>query len=461
MRPGLSSLLLIFMLILCTFEVVAQSVLPRVSIATRSDGLGYVFRMHFETAPDSFKVFQPSADLIQVAVYKRGVDVTAIRTPDSGQIVNKYEISEIPSGIGIDFNLNENNYFVARAYMDANNRHLLIGLTLVSAREIAVLTEGMRKINWATLARNYVAPVDASDTDIVSVSNGAVDSLLPAITPVVNPVDSTVETPVDNPVESTVETPVDSTVETTDNPSQPISRYNNHQAQQRIRTIVLDAGHGGRDPGAVGLNRTREKDIALLVAKKLGAYINEFLPDVKVVYTREDDTFVDLFERGRIANRAQGDLFVSIHTNAATNRQAYGAEVFFLGVAKTEEALEVMKRENSVIRLEDPSSRSRELTDEELIEYELTNIGYMSSSQRLAELLDKQFAERAGRRTRGVKQAGFIVLFQASMPSILVELGFISNPTEERYLASESGQSILASAMFRAIRDYKEQLENH
>ena len=224
---------------------------------------------------------------------------------------------------------------------------------------------------------------------------------------------------------------------------------------------MLDAGHGGRDPGAVGLNRTREKDIALLVAKKLGAYINEFLPDVKVVFTREDDTFIDLYERGRIANRAQGDLFVSIHTNAATNRQAYGAEVFFLGVAKTEEALEVMKRENSVIRLEDPSSRSRELTDEELIEYELTNIGYMSSSQRLAELLDKQFAERAGRRTRGVKQAGFIVLFQASMPSILVELGFISNPTEERYLASESGQSILASAMFRAIRDYKEQIENH
>jgi len=453
MRLGSRSILLIFMLFLCTFEIVAQSVLPRISIATRSDGLGYVFRMHFESAPDSFKVFQPSADLIQVAVYKQGVDVSAIRTPDSGQTVNKYEISEIPGGIGIDFNLNENNYFVARTYMDANNRHLLVGLTQVSAREIAVLTEGMRKINWATLARNYVAPVDASSTDIVSVSNGAVDSLLPALAPVDNPVVNTDESPVDNSV--------DIIVETTDNPSQPISRYNNHQAQQRIRTIVLDAGHGGRDPGAVGLNRTREKDIALLVAKKLGAYINEFLPDVKVVFTREDDTFIDLYERGRIANRAQGDLFVSIHTNAATNRQAYGAEVFFLGVAKTEEALEVMKRENSVIRLEDPSSRSRELTDEELIEYELTNIGYMSSSQRLAELLDKQFAERAGRRTRGVKQAGFIVLFQASMPSILVELGFISNPTEERYLASESGQSILASAMFRAIRDYKEQIENH
>jgi N-acetylmuramoyl-L-alanine amidase len=170
---------------------------------------------------------------------------------------------------------------------------------------------------------------------------------------------------------------------------------------------------------------------------------------------------VDLYERGRIANRAQGDLFVSIHANAARNRQAYGAEVYFLGVAKTEEALEVMKRENSVILLEDPSSRSRELTDEELIEYELTNIGYMSSSQRLAELMDRQFSERAGRRTRGVKQAGFIVLFQASMPAVLVELGFISNAQEERYLASESGQAILASAMFRAIRDYKEQLENH
>jgi N-acetylmuramoyl-L-alanine amidase len=432
MRPGLSSLLLIFMLFLCTFEVVAQTVLPRISVATRSDGLGYVFRMHYESAPDSFKVFQPSADLIQVAVYKRGVDVTSVRTPDPGQVVHKYEISEIPGGIGIDFNLNENNYFVARAYMDANNRHLLLGLTQVSPREMTLLTDGMRKINWASLARNYVNPLDTALTDVVSDSTTAADSLIPVQTPVV----------------------------TTVTPSQPVSRYNNRQTQ-RLRTIVIDAGHGGRDPGAVGLNRNQEKVIALQVAKKLGAYINEHLPDVKVVYTRDDDTFVDLYERGRIANRAQGDLFVSIHANAARNRQAYGAEVYFLGVAKTEEALEVMKRENSVILLEDPSSRSRELTDEELIEYELTNIGYMSSSQRLAELMDRQFSERAGRRTRGVKQAGFIVLFQASMPAVLVELGFISNAQEERYLASESGQAILASAMFRAIRDYKEQLENH
>ncbi|MCC5926201.1 MAG: N-acetylmuramoyl-L-alanine amidase [Bacteroidetes bacterium] len=230
---------------------------------------------------------------------------------------------------------------------------------------------------------------------------------------------------------------------------------------RRLRTVVIDAGHGGHDPGAVGPAGTREKDIALAVAKRLGAYINEFLPDVNVIYTRTDDTFVDLHERGRIANRAQGDLFISLHTNGSTSRSAYGAEFFFLGVARTQSALEVMKRENSVIALEDPATRTRELTEEELILYELTNVGYMTTSQRLAEKMDHQFTQRAGRRSRGVKQGGFIVLFQASMPAVLVELGFITNPQEEQYMRSERGQAILASALFRAIRDYKVALEEN
>ncbi len=412
---------------------VAQNVLPRISVATRADGLGHVFRLHFESMPDSFKVFQPSPDLIQVAIFKKGINISSTSTPPPGQTVKSYNLTSFGSGFGLDIHLNENQYFLARAYPDANGRHLLLGLTQVGAREIRVLTEDLSPIDWRKLSPDY-RPAEPEKDDIIT------DSLyIPTLPDVA---DSIITPPI-----------------VVDTPTTPTPLFPSNNEDFRLRTLVIDAGHGGRDPGAVGPNRTREKDITLAVALKLGEYVNEHLPDVNVVYTRKDDTFIELQERGRIANRARGDLFVSIHTNSSTNRQPFGTEVYFLGVARTQEALEVMKRENSVISLEDPRTRTRELTNEELILYELTNIGYMSTSQRLAEKLDRQFADRAGRRSRGVKQAGFLVLYHASMPAILVELGFISNVQEERYMASEQGQAILASAIFRAIRDYKESLE--
>jgi N-acetylmuramoyl-L-alanine amidase len=230
--------------------------------------------------------------------------------------------------------------------------------------------------------------------------------------------------------------------------------YNQIRNNLKFDVVVLDAGHGGHDPGSLGYGGVREKEIALNVTKKVGKYIETYLPEVKVVYTRSNDTFVELHERGSIANRAEGDLFVSIHCNAFTNRNAYGSEVFFLGLARTDEALETMKKENSVIRFEENSLKT-ELTEEDILIYELANAGYLQNSQRLAEKIEYQFSERARRRSRGVKQAGFMVLYHASMPAILVELGFISNPNEAKYLSSEYGQDIMASAIFRAIRDYK------
>ena len=432
-RWALLTLLLFF-----PFIASSQSILPRISIAERSDELGYVIRYHFSSAPDSFKVFQPSANLVQVAIYKNGVSLASTQLPSGSAGITGLNLTEIPGGFGTDIRLPGSRAYLAKAYPDANGRHLLVGLTEISMRELGILTEGQPVIDWLTAHRT---PVDSpSDTDTDSLEL-AIAELAEAVS---NP----------DMLDPTQTTPLPDSLAT------PIFSVNSSNQRPTLRTIVLDAGHGGRDTGALGQRGTREKDIALSVVKKVGAYINEHLPDVNVVYTRSDDTFIPLEERGSIANRARGDLFVSVHANAARSRQAYGAEVFFLGVARTESALEVMKKENEVILLEDASTRSRELTEEELILYELNNIGYMSASQRLAELVERQFAERAQRRSRGVKQAGFIVLYHASMPAILVELGFISNTNEERYLASDSGQNILASAIYRAIREYKEIIEH-
>jgi len=223
--------------------------------------------------------------------------------------------------------------------------------------------------------------------------------------------------------------------------------------------VVLDAGHGGRDPGSIGVGGIREADIALKVALKVGEYIEQNIPDLKVVYTRTDNSFVGLAERGQIANENNGDLFVSIHANSFAHsnvhrqRSANGAEVYFLGMARSQSALDVMKRENAVIRFEE--EQTQQLTEEDLLIYELTNAGNMRTSEELAVYIEQQFRERAQRRSRGVKQAGFQVLYEASMPGVLIELGFISNPDEARFLNTEYGQAIVASAIFRSIRDFK------
>nr|WP_286670584.1 N-acetylmuramoyl-L-alanine amidase [Fodinibius salsisoli] len=226
----------------------------------------------------------------------------------------------------------------------------------------------------------------------------------------------------------------------------------------KFDVVVLDPGHGGHDPGTIGHGGIQEKDIVLDIAKKVGDYIKSNMPGVKVVYTRDDDTFIELEERGSIANRHEGDLFVSIHCNAAHSRRAYGSEVYFLGLERSKTALEVMKRENKVVRANDDVEQ-KQLSQEDLLIYELANSGYISTSERIAGMLEHQFDDRAQRHSRGVKQARFVVLYHASMPAVLVETGFISNPDEGRYLSTEYGQNIISSAIFRAIRDYKEKTE--
>jgi N-acetylmuramoyl-L-alanine amidase len=242
------------------------------------------------------------------------------------------------------------------------------------------------------------------------------------------------------------------------------ARVTNAQTNPTFNTVVIDPGHGGKDPGAVG-RIAKEKDIVLGVALKLGNYIEKYLPDVKVVYTRKKDVFVPLDERAKLANEHEADLFISIHANYIGTPKIYGAETFVLGLHRSEENLEVAKKENSVIVLEEDFTTKYEGFDpnvsESYIIFELYQFAYLDQSIQFASLVQDQFKTRVGRKDRGVKQAGFLVLRNTAMPGVLVELGFLSNRNEERYISSAEGQTYLASAIFRSVRDYKKLFEEN
>lgn len=225
--------------------------------------------------------------------------------------------------------------------------------------------------------------------------------------------------------------------------------------------VVIDAGHGGHDPGAVG-KISKEKNINLSVALQLGKLINEQCSDTRVIYTRNKDVFIPLARRAEIANEAKADLFISIHTNSVgRNKSVQGASTWTLGLAKSDANLEVAKRENSVILYEDDYKTRyagfNPNSAESYIIFEFMQDKYMSQSVHLASLVQKEFKQTGKRIDRGVHQAGFLVLKASAMPSILVELGFISNPTEERYLNSEVGKKALANSIFQAFLTYKEE----
>lgn len=227
--------------------------------------------------------------------------------------------------------------------------------------------------------------------------------------------------------------------------------------------VVIDAGHGGHDPGAIG-KISKEKNINLNVALKVGNLIKNNCDDVKVIYTRSKDVFIPLDRRAEIANNAKADLFISIHTNAlANNRTAKGASTWTLGLAKSDANLEVAKRENSVILYEsDYQTRYAGFNPnsaESYIIFEFMQDKYMEQSVHLASSMQKQFRHTCKRLDRGVHQAGFLVLKASAMPSILIELGFISTPEEERYLNSETGATTMAKGIYHAFLNYKREHE--
>ncbi len=236
----------------------------------------------------------------------------------------------------------------------------------------------------------------------------------------------------------------------------------NGNGQERKFVVVIDPGHGGRDPGALGAT-SREKDVVLAVALKTGEYIRRYMDDIEVIFTREADVHVDLDRRAEIANSNRADLFISIHANGFQNRSVRGAETFILGPTRGEQNLELVMKENAVILLEEDYSTRYEGFDpkspESYVIFTLMQNVYQKQSLEFAGLVQDQFRDRVNRSDRGVKQGGLLVLWMTTMPSVLIELGFISNPEEERFMNSEEGQVYLASAIFRAFRDYKNSID--
>lgn len=240
-----------------------------------------------------------------------------------------------------------------------------------------------------------------------------------------------------------------------------------------IKTVVIDAGHGGKDPGCHG-SKYKEKDVALAVALKLGKYIEENMKDVKVVYTRKTDVFIELQERAEIANRAKADLFICIHCNSACyrdkklkrdvcNDDAHGAETYVMGIKNEQGKLDVARRENSAILLEDNYVKKYDgfdpNSDESYIIMSQFADTYLGQSLDFASKLQKQYRDRGGRADKGVKRASLWVLWRTYMPSVLTEIGFLTNPEEEQYLGSPKGQDYIASGIFRAFREYKDGIE--
>jgi N-acetylmuramoyl-L-alanine amidase len=240
------------------------------------------------------------------------------------------------------------------------------------------------------------------------------------------------------------------------------SNLDTQRRRWKLDVIVIDAGHGGYDPGTIGVGGVREKDVTLGIALKLGALIQKNLKDVKVVYTRKTDKFVELYRRGQIANEADGKLFISVHANSLRRKpsKTRGFEVYLLRPGRTEEAVAIAERENAVIELEeDFEGRYEELTEENFILVAMAQSAHMRSSEQFAAIAQQTMAKYTGLPSRGVKQAGFYVLVGAAMPNVLIETGYLSNREDERFLKSSSGQKKVANSIYRAIKEYKEEYE--
>ena len=382
----------------------AEPAVERISFAARTDGLGYVIRFHLDGPVVAYS--EPrvtAANGLEMILFNTSLANGVQREPADGPVA-AYSGEQTGGHVIFRFDLDPTAPVAASAYRDRASNDILLGLTYG--------------------ARVPATPVaDARPKPAVPIRQASFD---------------------DAP-----------------RPESPAPRHSSPTSAEAMRwmldTIVIDAGHGGHDPGAVA-NGLREKDITLGVALKLGEYIEENL-GINVVYTRNDDRFIELKDRGKFANARGGKLFISLHVNAAASRSAQGTETYFIGMHKSEAARSTMERENSVVQLESDPEQYKNMNEEALIRMELTHSAYMRKSEELSAMIEEQFAGRVGRKSRGVKQAGFYVLWGASMPAILVELGFLTNSKEAQFLDSDSGQAYLASAIFRAVREYKQQYE--
>lgn len=233
----------------------------------------------------------------------------------------------------------------------------------------------------------------------------------------------------------------------------------------KVNVIVIDPGHGGVDPGCNGAGEIWEKEVTLAIGLKLGKFLQDSMPHIKVLYTRSTDKSLKLWERPNFANKNNADLFISIHCNANDNSKASGSETYFMGLHKTQGNLDVAKRENSVITFEnDYKDNSRyggfdPDSPEGHIIFSLVQSAFMKQSFKFSTLVEEETSKKSKIHTKGVNQAGFLVLWKTAMPSVLIETGFLTNGADRSYLKNEEGQKVIAEGIFRAIKQYKQQLE--
>lgn len=391
------------LLLLAAGPVQAEVLVTDVAFSPRSDGQGYVVRVRTTASPEAYMLQPDGANELRWVLYNTSLHADYQKRAPEGPI-DAYTVTQ-------------------------KNGHLILRVTLTADRTVSP-----------------TAYRDGASDDLLL--NLAYDGA----TPVAEEASSSAASTASASSPSSTEAPTTSRAETGQgDPMATLSRE-----QSRLDTVVVDPGHGGKDPGAVA-HGLQEKDIVLDVAHKLGDYIENRL-DLEVVYTRTDDRFIALEERGHFANRVGGDLFISIHANAYRSSAVQGTETYFLGRSKTDAARRVMKQENSVVReYEENPDRYDEYDAEAFVKGELFLSASMQFSEEFAAMVQNQFKERVKRRSRGVHQAGFYVLWSASMPSVLVELGYLTNRQEARFLNSDQGQTYLASAIFRAVRKYKNQ----
>ena len=315
--------------------------------------------------------------------------------------------------------------------------------------------------------KNIAASINSEGWINITILNGKADSLTIQRTPLIYPLVKShiIQLPQSSQISFLCKKKVDDIIVQSSKQSFEILLTTQHQqhaeeiASQRekwvIDTIVIDPGHGGKDPGAIGINRLQEKTVALDIAKNVGKMLER--NNMKVVYTRKNDIFVPLWKRTQIANNASGNLFISIHANSTSKSSSInGFETFLLRIGKTDDAIEVAKRENSVIALEKNPNNYKKLTDEKLIMATMSQNADMKASEDLASLIQIQLDKVISTKNRGVKQAGFHVLVGASMPNVLIEVGFLSNAKEANLLGKSQYRRNISKAIFNAIIDFKE-----
>ncbi|WP_263785660.1 N-acetylmuramoyl-L-alanine amidase family protein [Salinibacter grassmerensis] len=395
--------LVVGLLLLAAGPARAEVLVTDVIFSPRSDGQGYVVRVRTTSSPEAYMLQPDEARELKWVLYNTTLH-------------EDYE-KRAPEGPIEDYTVTQ------------QNGHLILRVSLAADRSVSP-----------------TAYRDGASDDLLL--NLAYDDATPVATEAASSPASTASA---SSSSSEDEPTAPSAERRQRDPVAALSRE-----RSRLDTVVIDPGHGGKDPGAVA-HGLEEKDIVLDVAHKLEDYVENRL-NLEVIYTRSDDRFIALEERGHLANRAGGDLFISLHANAFQSSSVQGTETYFLGRSKTDAARRVMKQENSVVReYEENPDRYDEYDAEAFVKGELFLSASMQFSEEFASIVQNQFKERVQRRSRGVHQAGFYVLWSASMPSVLVELGYLTNPQEARFLNSDRGQTYLASAIFRAVRKYKNQ----